>query len=249
MTSPSSASGRQFRNWNSASCRRDFATHTSPAVIAIAPAFISQCKLGILQVEGIRIGPASDGLQAAVNDLCRRRTRFFDLEHATKIPGVQKARELFRRLGTDPNKTRPCSEMFLRHILRSGEFYQVLNLVDLTNWSSAEIASPICVYDRSHIEGGITLRPGVDGETFESIRGKQMDVRGRPVLSDQAGVFGSPFADSARTRIRPDTVEALVVWFTLSEYPNRALTADIETYAERLTQYDIGHPGQIEIVT
>jgi DNA/RNA-binding domain of Phe-tRNA-synthetase-like protein len=76
-----------------------------------------------------------------------------------------------------------------------------------------------------------------------------MEVRGRPVLADQHGVFGSPFADSARTRIRPETVEALVAWFTLSEYSSRALRADIETYSERLTRYEIGQPGQIEIVT
>jgi len=218
-------------------------------VIAIAPAFEGRCKLGILKLEGIRIESCPEVMQADVNEFCRRRTKFFDLEHATEIPGVQKARELFRRLGTDPNKTRPCSETFLRYVLRSGKFYQVSNLVDLTNWSSAEIASPICIYDRAYIDGDITLRSGAEGETFESIRGKRMDVIHQPILADQAGVFGSPFADSARTRIRHETVEALAVWFTLSEYSNRALLADIETYTERLIQYKIGQPGQTEIVT
>jgi len=203
-------------------------------------------RLGLLELHTVRIGPSAPALRAEIDEFCRRRRRFFDVGAISELPGIAEARGLLRRLGADPSKVRPCSEVFLRRILRDGEFPAVCNLVDLSNYCSAEIAMPVCVYDRERVEPPIELRPGLAGEGFTTITGRNVRVQGRPVFADRLGPFGSPFADSSRTRITDATQVALAVWLTPLEHPALGLEADIRTFAERLRLHGIGRPAEMD---
>jgi len=214
--------------------------------VSLHPKFREACRLGQLELHSVRIGPPAPELRAEIDELCRRRRRFFDVGTITELPGIAETRGLFRGLGTDPSKVRPCSEVFLRRVLRDGEFPAVCNLVDLCNYCSAEIAMPVCVYDREKIEAPVELRPGRAGEELTAITGRNVPVQGRPVLADRRGPFGSPFADSSRTRITDATQVALVVWLTPLEQSALGLEAEIQTFAERLRLHGIGRSAAMD---
>ena len=211
--------------------------------LALQPSFASACGLGLLEVDDLQMGPSPPSLVSEIEQFCDRRRRFFGGGNVAEVPGVKESRTLINRLGADPTKARPCSEMFLRRILRGDAFPRVSNLVDLNNYCSAELAAPVCVYDLQQIEPPVLFREGEDGESFLSIRDASVSVQRRPVLVDKLGPFGGPFVDSKRTMIARATQKALVVWFCPAEYPRYALRADIETFAERLDIYRIGKPG------
>lgn len=201
------------------------------------------CRIGLLEVEEVAAGPSGEGLLREIEEFCRRRRQFFGGGEVAGVPGVVQARSLFRRLGVDPSEVRPCSEVFLRHILRGAAFPRICNLVDLNNTVSAEAAAPVCVYDLDKVQPPLEFRPGLEGESWESMRGNDVPVRGLPVMADSQGPFGGPFSDSRRTRITEATRRALVVWLFSVETPESALRADLLTLAERLARHGVGRPG------
>ena len=65
----------------------------------------------------------------------------------------------------------------------------------------------------------MTLRLGRGGEEYAGIRKDVVHLAGRLVLSDEAGPFGNPTSDSARTMVTTATSRALVVIFVPAPLP------------------------------
>ena len=122
-------------------------------------------------------------------------------------------RTMYKRVGLDPTKTRPSSEALLRRVRKGGELPRINSLVDVINWSSLETQLPFGLYDLDRIQGAVTLRLGREGEEYAGIRKDTVHVAGRLALIDDAGPFGNPTSDSARTMVTPATRRALVVIF------------------------------------
>jgi DNA/RNA-binding domain of Phe-tRNA-synthetase-like protein len=120
---------------------------------------------------------------------------------------------MYKRVGIDPTKTRPSSEALLRRVRRGDELPRINSLVDIINWSSLETQLPYGVYDVDKIQGDVILRLGGGGEEYAGIRKDAVHVAGRLTLADDAGPFGNPTSDSARTMVTTDTTRALVVIF------------------------------------
>jgi DNA/RNA-binding domain of Phe-tRNA-synthetase-like protein len=122
-------------------------------------------------------------------------------------------RTMYKRVGIDPTKTRPSSEALLRRVRRGDELPRVNSLVDVINWCSLETQLPYGVYDLDRIQGDVVLRLGRPAEEYAGIRKDAVHVAGRMTLADDAGPFGNPTSDSARTMVTTVTVRALVVIF------------------------------------
>lgn len=211
--------------------------------VFVSAEYQAACRLGLVEVRDVRIGPSHEALLQEIGEFCRRRRKFYGECEVSEIPGIVQARALFRSLGIDPAEIRPCSEIFLKRLLRGGEFPRICNLVDLTNYCSAEAAAPVCVYDLGQFLPPLEFRRGREGESWESMRGAVTPVNGLPILADSRGPFGGPFADSRRTRITPATCQALIVWFVSLNVSPRALQSDLETLSERLACHQLGHPA------
>jgi len=125
-------------------------------------------------------------------------------------------RTMYKRVGLDPTKTRPSSEALLRRVRRGDPLPRVNSLVDIINWCSLESQLPFGLYDADRIQGGVTLRLGKPGEEYAGIRKDVVHVTGRLTLADEAGPFGNPTSDSARTMVTVATTRALVVIFVPS---------------------------------
>jgi DNA/RNA-binding domain of Phe-tRNA-synthetase-like protein len=166
------------------------------------------------------------------------------LEHAAERmqAGVEPAdvigavRAMYRRVGLDPTKTRPSSEALLRRVRRGDPLPRVNALVDVINWCSLETQLPFGLYDRDRVQGSVTLRLGRPGEEYAGIRKDTVHVAGRLVLADDAGPFGNPTSDSARTMVTTGTRRALVVVFVPAALPvtagDRALALTRSRVAE-----------------
>jgi DNA/RNA-binding domain of Phe-tRNA-synthetase-like protein len=122
-------------------------------------------------------------------------------------------RTMYKRVGIDPTKTRPSSEALLRRVRKGDALPRINSLVDIINWTSLESQLSFGLYDADRVRGDVTLRLGRDGEEYAGIRKDVVHLAGRLVLSDEAGPFGNPTSDSARTMVTTATARALVVIF------------------------------------
>ena len=130
------------------------------------------------------------------------------------VPPLDRARELYRRFGTDPTRTRPSSEALLRRIKKGDSLPRINSLVDVANAMSVQLQVPVGLYDLGKTQGeDLTLRLGRDGESYEGIGKERVNVANRICVADAEGPCGNPSADSARTMITTDTERAAWIYF------------------------------------
>ena len=155
------------------------------------------------------------------------RQRFADTAAISGDPTVAALRKLFRAVGCDPTRYRPASEALLRRLVKGGELPEIYPLVDLNNCLSAELAVPCCVMVEGSFDGPLVWRSGVEGESYESLRGP-FNLEGKPVLFDPNGPLDTPITGNVRVKVEADTKTAwLVAYMPASEL-------DIETAGKTL---------------
>jgi DNA/RNA-binding domain of Phe-tRNA-synthetase-like protein len=127
---------------------------------------------------------------------------------------IDRARELYRRFGTDPTRMRPSSEALLRRMKKGEPLPRINSLVDVANAMSVQLQVPVGLYDVAKVEGGeLVIRLGAQGESYEGIGKERVNVAGRICVADAAGPCGNPSADSQRTMITTDTESAAWIYF------------------------------------
>ena len=131
-----------------------------------------------------------------------------------EVGAVERARELYRRFGTDPTRMRPSSEALLRRLKKGEPLPRINSLVDVANAMSVQLQVPVGLYDLGKVKGGeLVIRLGTDGEKYEGIGKERVNVGGRICVADAEGPCGNPSADSARTMITTATEEAAWIYF------------------------------------
>lgn len=166
--------------------------------------------------------------------------RLGDVERALREQppsNVAPTRTMFKRIGLDPTKTRPSSEALLRRVMRGDPLPRVNSLVDVCNWCSVEFQLPYGLYDSAHVDGTVSLRLGLDGESYPGIRKDEVHVGGRMTLADERGAFGNPTSDSARTMVTTATTSALVVVFAPQELQMDWLVPVLDTTLARMAEF------------
>ena len=140
--------------------------------------------------------------------------RFFSgtkMEDIKKRPAIHATREVYKKLGKDPNRYRPSGEALCRRILKGQPLYQIDTLVDLINLVSLETGYSIGGFDDDKIEGDLILGVGKAGERFEAIGRGLLNIEGLPVYRDNVGGIGTPTSDEERTKITADTTRLLML--------------------------------------
>jgi DNA/RNA-binding domain of Phe-tRNA-synthetase-like protein len=146
-------------------------------------------------------------------------------------------RTMYKRVGLDPTKTRPSSEALLRRVRKGDPLPRINSLVDVINWCSVESQLPFGLYDADKIRGPIRLRLGTAGETYAGIRKDAVHVEGRLTLVDDAGPFGNPTSDSARTMVTPATTQALVVIYAPSPLDPGLVDRAVDMTTARIREF------------
>jgi len=130
------------------------------------------------------------------------------------VGSIGRARELYRRYGTDPTRTRPSSEALLRRMRKGEPMPRINSLVDVANALSLQLQVPVGLYDLGKVAGEeLVIRLGLKGESYEGIGKERVNVEGRICVADAEGACGNPTADSARTMITTATESAAWIYF------------------------------------
>jgi DNA/RNA-binding domain of Phe-tRNA-synthetase-like protein len=161
---------------------------------------------------------------------------------------IELVRTMYKRVGIDPTKRRPSSEALLRRVLKGEPLPRVNAAVDVCNWCSFEFQVPYGLYDTARIYGDVTLRLGQPGESYPGIRKDDVHVGGRITLADDAGPFGNPTSDSARTMVTTATTGVLLVVFAPHELPHDLLASILEITASRMQRYTAAACGERQIL-
>jgi DNA/RNA-binding domain of Phe-tRNA-synthetase-like protein len=190
--------------------------------------------------EGLTVSAEDDAAHCALEHCAQRyRDRYCADGPAapSEVEGIQQARDLFRALQIDPTKHRPSSEALLRRALQSKPMPHINTLVDVGNYCSLDFLLPLGIYDQSKIRGDITLRLGDEGEQYDAIGSKTLNLAGRYVLADDRGPFGTPMTDSRRTATSIDTTAAVIIIYATLDFDEATLRAHAQTHADRVIEY------------
>ena len=126
------------------------------------------------------------------------------------------------------------NEALLRRVRKGDAIPRINSLVDIVNWCSLEFQLPYGLYDLSKINGAVTIRLGVDGESYPGIRKDDVNVSGRITVADATGAFGNPTSDSARTMVTTATTDALVVIYAPAEIASTQVRRVLEVTSARI---------------
>lgn len=195
-------------------------------------------KLGFLRLTGCRVAPSNDALRKVHDGAANTARERFAETPLGEHPVAGGVRRLFKSAGIDPTRYRPSGEALVRRILKGQELYHINCIVDINNICSIESLFPLGAYDRGRIIGDVTIRMGACDEAYRGI-GKEINIAGKLVSADSEGAFGSPIADSDRTKISEDTREVLVLLYA----PETTDDSDIRTTLNRFAELADGHAG------
>ena len=171
-------------------------------MINIAPEFQGAARIGILEMDEIRVVESPDPeLKTMLNDLAGDFALKYKESPLGEIPTVQKIRGVFHRSGLDPTRYRPSSESLLRRAVKGKGLYFINSVVDLINYFFLKMLCPMGLYDADLLRPPIAWRVGREGESYEGIGRDRLNLAHFPLLVDSDGPFGSPVSDSMRTRV------------------------------------------------
>lgn len=155
----------------------------------------------------------------------------FKIDKIKEIAQIKSTREVYKKIGNDPNRYRVSSEALLRRILQGKKLYQVNNIVDINNFVSLKYFYSVGSYDLDKLSLPITFRIGQKGESYKGIGKEEVNIENVPVLVDTIGTFGSPTSDSSRAMITLETTNILMIIYSFS---GEESVSEALNYAEEL---------------
>jgi DNA/RNA-binding domain of Phe-tRNA-synthetase-like protein len=194
-------------------------------------------RVGLAQAEPVVIEGRRPPLHAEIEQMSHTLRHDLGGTQPADIPGIQKARQLYRAFGVDPTRTRPSSEALLRRLLHGNHLPAVNNAVDLCNMAAVASLLPLGLYDAERIHGKVHLRRGLPGEHFEGIRKERVNLEGRLTLSDEEGPFGNPTSDSLRTCVTESTRALWVVVFAPASVETEALRSHADYLCDTMSRH------------
>src|SRR5437870_12976546 len=144
--------------------------------ITIAKEFEGAARIGILQMDGVRVQESPEELKAMLNQLAEECARKYKDEPLGEISTVKKIRAIFHKAGLDPTRYRPSSESLLRRAVKGKGLYFINSVVDLINYFSLKMLWPMGLFDADKLKPPIAGHIGQVGETYACIGRDQLNL-------------------------------------------------------------------------
>src|SRR6059058_1802138 len=149
--------------------------------IHIAKEFDGAVRVGILQMDGVRVQESPEELKSMLNGLADEFARKYRDQSLGEIQTVKQIRTIFHRSGLDPTRYRPSSESLLRRAVKGKGLYFINSVVDLINYFSLKMLCPMGLFDADLLKPPITWRTGREGETYEGIGRDRLNLLNFPL--------------------------------------------------------------------
>ena len=202
-------------------------------------------KIGLIRADVVN-SETPDELWTEIEEASKRIRESYELSWINKRPAIVANRNLYKRMGKDPNRYRVSSEALCRRVVKGLELYRINALVDLINLVSMCSGYSIGGFDADKIVGDtVTLGVGRSGEKFEGIGRGLLNVEGLPLYRDAAGGIGSPTSDEERTKITLETTRLQMQINAFGE--EMPLDDSIEWSVSLLEKYTSAKNVQIDI--
>lgn len=169
-----------------------------------------ELTLGILECK-VKNSESSDELWEEMEAEMQQISLHYKLEEINKRTEIQATRQIYKRLGKDPNRYRPSAEALCRRIVRGIPIYRLNTLVDIINIVSIRSGYSIGAFDKKLISGDLILDAGKSSDIFDAIGRGLLNIEGLPVYRDSVGGIGTPTSDNERTKITENTTELLII--------------------------------------
>lgn len=204
--------------------------------LAIDPEARDRLSCGVLVFDPVRVfdNPA---VGAATQELGARLQELYAGLNPGEIPGLTEARDLYKSFAMEPTRYRPSSEALLRRVVAGKGLYTINNAVDSCNLSCLEFLLPVGMYDLDRVRGDVTLRTGREGESYPGIRKGEVHLEARLGLFDDAGPFGSPTSDSARTCVTEQTGAILAVIMATASHEAERMTEAMDIFSRNFSTF------------
>jgi DNA/RNA-binding domain of Phe-tRNA-synthetase-like protein len=177
-----------------------------PQFTKIAPDYC-----GIILKAFVKNAPTSDALWEEMVRVGNCIRSIYPLDEVNKRPAIAAMRQLYKKLGKDPNRYRPSAEALSRRVVMGKSLYRINTLVDIINLVSLQSGFSIGGFDNSRVVGPLSISVGKSGELFNAIGRGQLNIAGLPVYKDVLGCIGTPTSDEERTKLSVETTDLLMV--------------------------------------
>lgn len=213
----------------------------SDQITAVCPGF----HVAAIACE-VRNSSYNNGLWQEIDAFYSRFASTYKMEDINQRPAIYATRQVYKKLGKDPNRYRPSSEALCRRILKGQPLYRIDTLVDLINLISLKTGYSIGGFDDAKIQGDLVLVVGEAGEKFEAIGRGLLNIEGLPVYRDKSGGIGTPTSDEERTKITSGTTRVLML---INGYSGREGLQEAVNYSvELLKKYAEAREIEIELL-
>ena len=146
-------------------------------------------------------------LEAAGSEIRAR----YELLEINRRPAIAATRNLYKKLGKDPNRYRGASEALCRRVVKGLGLYRLTTLVDVVNLVSLKSGYAISGLDADLLVGD-TLKLGVgeNDEIYHGIGRGLLNIEGLPVYRDAQGGVATPTSDEERTKFSLETTHVQI---------------------------------------
>lgn len=209
---------------------------------------IPNLKFGIIHYDNIIVGESPQMLRGRLQLF--QESLFFDLEdhNINDFTEIQEWRNIFKKLGKDPNRYRPSAEAIYRRIKKHNYLPSLNSATDINNFFSMRYRIPLGIYDKSTINGKVDFRIGKPNESYEGLNGRDNQLENLIVAADDTGAFGSPFVDSERTSVTYATTSALQIIYLPTSIDMEAGRKLLASLQSMFTQIN-GGEGRSSIIS
>lgn len=143
---------------------------------------------GAILARDVKNGPTPAPLQALYEAEQQQVLQRISTTPLSQIESLAAWRRAFRGFGVDPTQYRSASEALLRRLTKKGNIPSINLLVDLGNLVSIRYGLPVAVFERSTLQGTVTVH-FADGSELYSELGESAEDHPEPgevVFSDES---------------------------------------------------------------
>lgn len=199
-------------------------------------------QVAVALIRGLQDAGAA-GIEAFVADAEAQGQERVSGTAPADLPEILDWRAAYRQFGSKKTGYRNACEALLRRLAQHGTLPRVLPLVDLYNALSVKYLIPAGADDLAHLAPPLAFRFARDGDSF-------LDLARDPPADDPPTPGEVVYADAekclcrrwnwrqdARSRVRPETRDAVVVLQTLAPDGARRLTCAAEDLARQCADH------------